>query len=203
MTKPDQSRHSARRAFVWRGLCFMSAVLALTAMAPSRRAGVPAIGRSPALRATIEPPSSATKQDTSLCRLISAKEYFGVLKAPVGSIRGRSATIAGNPTVTCYYRPPKMPGAGGSITYIFPSNAAAYYALLQQDDKNNLNKVTTLTGVGDAAYWGTQVNSDDALELTMRKGKVIVGLLFDGTADDGSVYLAGAEQVAKEIAAHF
>jgi len=172
-------------------------------MPSSLRAGTPASHESPAPGAALRLTSSAAQQDTSLCHLISAKEYFGVLKAPVGSVKGQAATIAGNRMVTCYYRPPSMPGAGGSITYIFPANAAAYYAQLLQEDKSTLNKETTLTGVGDAAYWGTQVNSDDAFELTMRKGKVIVGLLLDGKAPDGSVYLSGAVQLAKEIAAHF
>ncbi len=36
----------------------------------------------------------------------------------------------------------------------------------------------------------------------MRKGNVIVNVLMDGSANDGSVYLSGAEQIANELASH-
>jgi hypothetical protein len=80
------------------------------------------------------------------------------------------------------------------------SNAKAYYDNVQKEEQGSLNGVHTLTGVGDAAYWGTDTTAPDILSLTMRKDNVVVGITMDGPVVDGSIFLPGAEQMAKEIA---
>lgn len=171
---------------------------ALTACSPggSTAAGS---GTSPG-NATQSPTSP--KADTSLCNLISAQEFFAVIKGPVGSVHGTLGTMSGYQEVNCTYKPPTQPGAGGAITYLFTNDGAAYFAKVQQGDQSVYNSETAVNGLGDSAFWGTQMGSPDAFELNMRKGNVVVNILMDSSAPDGSVYLSGAEQIAREVTAH-
>ncbi len=154
------------------------------------------------------PPTNAaqtpatTKADTSLCNLISSQKFYSIVKGPVGSLHADLGTVSGFQEVNCTYKPASLPGAGGAITYLFTNDGAAYFAKVQQGDQSVYNSETALSGVGDAAFWGTQQGSPDAFELNMRKGNVVVNILMDGSAPDGSVYLSGATQIAQEIATH-
>lgn len=142
------------------------------------------------------------KADTSLCNLISAQEFSAVIKGPIGSVHGTLGTVSGFQEVNCTYKSPTQGGPGGAITYLFTNDGAAYFAKVQQGDQSVYNNETVVNGLGDAAFWGTQTGSPDAFEITIRKGNVVVNILMDGSAPDGSVYLSGAEQIAKEIIAH-
>jgi hypothetical protein len=174
------------------------ALVALSACAPGAST---AAGAGTALGIATTSPATP-KADTSLCNLISPQEFFAVVKGPVGSVQAALGTASGFQEVSCTYKPPTLPGAGGALTYLFTNDGAAYFAKVQQGDQSVYNSETVVTGLGDAAFWGTQTGSPDAFELNMRKGNVVVNILMDGSAPDGSVYLAGAEQIAKEVAAH-
>ena len=177
-------------------LCVVLAALAACSLGGSTTAGS---GTSPG-NATQSP--TLPKADTSHCNLISAQEFFAVIKGPIGSVHGTLGTVSGFQEVNCTYKPPTQPGAGGAITYLFTNDGAAYFAKVQQGDQSVYDSETVVNGLGDAAFWGTQTDSPDAFELNMRKGNVVVNILMDGSAPDGSVYLSGAEQIAKEIIAH-
>jgi hypothetical protein len=172
------------------------ALVALTACAP----GASTAGAGTSL-GNVTPPT-APKADTSLCNLISPQEFFAVVKGPVGSVQAALGTASGFQEVNCTYKPPTQPGAGGALTYLFTNDGAAYFAKVQQGDQGVYNSETVVNDLGDAAFWGTQTGSPDAFELNMRKGNVVVNILMDGSAPDGSVYLAGATQLAKEVSAH-
>ncbi len=176
-------------------------IVLLTACGASGVSGATTGGGTPS--GTARPmPTSAVQANASLCALVSAQEFFAVVKGPVGSVDSNVGTVSGYKQVNCTYKPPNSPGAGGAITYLFTNDGAAYLARLQLGDQSVYNSENTVSGVGDAAFWGTQVDSPDAFELNMRKGNVIVNILMDGSANDGSVYLSGAEQIANEIASH-
>lgn len=173
----------------------------LTACGSGGGGGAPSGSGTPS--GTAHPASAnAVKADASLCALVSAQQFFSVIKGPVGTIHSNVGPVSGYQQVSCTYKPPSMPGAGGAITYLFTTDGVAYFAKLQQGDQSVYNSENTIAGVGDAAFWGTQTGSPDAFELNMRKGNVIVNILMDGSANDGSVYLAGAEQIAREVASH-
>lgn len=192
---PAWARTTMRRLGMPIAVCCCMVVL-LTACGPSEVSGATTTGTARPM------PTTAVKADASLCTLVSAQEFFAVVKGPVGSVDSKVGTVSGYQQVSCTYKPPSATGAGGAITYLFTNDGAAYLAMLQQGDQSVYNSENTVSGVGDAGFWGTQVDSPDAFELNMRKGNVIVNILMDGSANDGSVYLAGAEQIANEVASH-
>jgi hypothetical protein len=144
------------------------------------------------------PPPTA---DATLCNIISLAEFSQVLGSPVTTlVPGVGHTPAAQEVVTCAYLPPSSPGHGGAIDFALSGNGAAYYAKLKQEEQSLLSAETDVTGIGDAAFWGTESLSPEALDFDLVKGNWVVGMVIDGSAPSGSAYLAGAEQMAKEIA---
>jgi hypothetical protein len=191
-------RNSTRPRFTLASGLLCVVVAALTACSPG--GATTAQDGTPPPKAAQSPVT--TKADTSLCNLISTQEFYSVVKAPVGSLHADIGTVSGFQEVNCTYKPPSLPGAGGAITYLFTNDGAAYFAKVQLGDQSVYNSETVVSGIGDAAFWGTQQGAPDAFELNMRKGNVVINILMDGSASDGSAYLSGAEQIAQEIAAH-
>lgn len=197
-TAPMIPPRSTPRRFTLASVLLLVVLAALTACSPG--GSTTAETGTPPGNATLSP--TAPKADTSLCNLIPAQEFFAVINGPVGSVHSTLGTVSGFQEVNCTYKPPSQPGAGGAITYLFTNGGAAYFTKVQQGDQSVYNSETAVNGLGDAAFWGTQIGSPDAFELNMRKGNVVVNILMDGSAPDGSAYLSGAEQIAKEIVAH-
>jgi hypothetical protein len=139
--------------------------------------------------------------DTSLCDIISLSEFKQAVGGGVAKLNKSSAKGPGGVVqVNCAYLPSSLPGAGGGIIYAITSNGPTYYAHVKQEEQSLLNSATVLSGVGDAAFWGTDSTAEDILNLDMLKDNVVVGITMDGSATDGSAYLPAAEQMAKEIA---
>ncbi len=182
----------ARRAFPLLIVCAALAVLAACSSGGSTTSG-----GTPSASAT-----ASVKADASLCSIIAPSDFFAAVGGPVGKENSNVSTIRGNQVVDCAYLPSNLPGAGGSISFVFASDATTYYSQFKQEEQDLLNGETDLSGLGDAAYWGTQTNSPDAFELTVRKGNVVVNILMDGAVDDGSVYLNSAKQFASTILTH-
>jgi len=142
--------------------------------------------------------------NTGLCDIISVAEFSQAVGGGVTTVHKTSMKLpSGAVQVNCAYLPQQIPGPGGGIFFVITSNtsdAKAYYDNLQKEEQCGLNGLHTLTGLGDAAYWGTDTTAPDILSLTMRKDNVVVGITMDGPVVDGSIFLPGAEQMAKEIA---
>lgn len=175
----------------------IAAMLSLAACGASGSTGGSPATVAPSHRANVTVPVG----DTSLCNIIPISEFSqavggGVTKLNKSSVKGPAGTVQ----VNCSYMPPNMPGAGGAIDFAITTNGQAYYTQVQQEEQSQLNSVHTLSGVGDAAFWGTDNTSPDILNLDMVKDNVVVGITMDGSATDGSAYLPGAEQIAKEVA---
>jgi hypothetical protein len=145
--------------------------------------------------------NTTPKADASLCTIISLAEFSQVLGSPVTTLTsGVTHTPAAQEVVTCAYLPPSSPGYGGAIDFALSSNGPACYARDKQEEQDLLTSETDVSGIGDAAFWGTETSSPEALEFDMLKGNWVVGIVIDGSAPSGSAYLTGAEQMANELA---
>jgi hypothetical protein len=140
--------------------------------------------------------------DTSLCNIISVAEFSQAVGGGVTSEKtGKTTLPSGTVLVSCAYLPSRLPGSGGGIFFAVTSDGPTYYAQVKQQEIDaGLTSLNELSGVGDAAWWGTDKTAADTLNLDMLKGNVVVGISMNGTAADGSTYLPGAVQMAKEIA---
>ncbi len=144
---------------------------------------------------------TVTPGDTSLCDIVSVAEFNqavggGVAKLNKSSVKAPNGAVQ----VNCAYLPASLPGSGGAIIYAITSDGPTYYAHVKLDEQDQLNSVNDVSGMGDAAFWGTDKGSTDILNLDMLKDNVVAGITMDGSAQDGSAYLPAAEQMAKEIA---
>ena len=144
---------------------------------------------------------TVTPGDTSLCDIISLSEFNQAVGGGVTKLNKSSVASSGGVQVNCAYLPSGVSGGSGGIIFAVTSNGPTFYAHAKQDEQGSLNSMNDLSGVGDAAFWGTDVGSDDILNLDMLKDNVVVGITMDGSAADGSAYLPAAEQMAREIAA--
>jgi hypothetical protein len=175
-------------------VCAALAVLAACASGGSASVG----SASPTSSAS----AGGAKADTSLCDIIAPKDFYAAVGGPVGKQNSTISTVAGSQVVNCAYLPAGLPGAGGLISFVFTGDGATYYTHMKLDEQGQLNSENDLSGLGDAAYWGTQSGSPDIFELKMRKGNVVVAIEMDGSAQDGSTYLDSAKQFAQTILSH-
>ncbi len=152
------------------------------------------------------PSASATggvKADTSLCTIIAPKDFFAAIGVPGGTEQASTQTVNGDRIVNCLYKPSVSVGASSAINFVFTSDGATYYGKMKQNEQGILGSENDLSGLGDAAFWGTGTPlASDAFQLNVRKGNVIVVIEMDGSAEDGSVYLNSAKQFAQTILAH-
>jgi hypothetical protein len=145
--------------------------------------------------------SATPKVDATICTIISPAEFSQVVGSPIAQIVGGISHTPLAQVATCNYLPPKIPGNGGAIDFALSSNGPDYYAHFKvQEEKAGMSSANDVSGIGDAAYWGTEPANPGVLDFGMVKGNWVVGIVISGSANDGSVYLAGAEQMAKEIA---
>lgn len=144
-------------------------------------------------------PKSATP---ALCQIVAPSEISQIVGRPVTKLVSSTAHTPLAQLTLCNYLPPSIPGYGGSIDFALSQDGASYYAIIQQEEQENLSGENAVSGVGDAAFWGTDPKTPGDLDFYFRKGNWVVSITIDGPGSDGSVYLAGAKQIAQEVLPH-
>ena len=144
--------------------------------------------------------SSTVTASTSLCDLLSLGDVSAVVGGTDSSIvRNKTQAADGSMAVTCTY----LPGAGGAhvgaeISYLFTSNGQAAFAANKADDASRGEAETTLSGVGDAAFWATSPTHRNTLQLTAQKGNVLLVMTLGGAGANGSTMVNGAIGLANK-----
>jgi len=182
----------ARRAAVATIICALLATLA----ACSSGGGTSSGGVSPTS-------VGDAKADTSLCNIITTKEFFAAIGVSGGTEKKSTQTVNGDKIVNCLYKPSVSVRSSSAINFVFTSDGAAYFSKMKQNEQGILGNENGLSDLGDEAFWGTAAPiAADAFQLNVRKGNVIVVIEMDGTAADGGVYLSSAKQFAQTILTH-
>jgi hypothetical protein len=86
---------------------------------------------------------------------------------------------------------------GAEISYLFTSNGQAAFAANKADDASRGETETTLSGLGDAAFWAISPTHRNTLQLTAQKGNVLLVMTLGGAAN-GSTMVNGAIGLANK-----
>jgi len=156
-------------------------------------------GSSTATPATGATVAATVSANTSLCNTMSLQAVGKVVGGTIALLEKGVSTKGADTAVNCTYLPNPVSGQRivGQISYLFSPSGPAAYAANRADDTTRGETETTLSGLGDAAFWAVAAKDPGTLQLSVLKGNVLLIMTLLGTNPDGSSMLNGAISLAR------
>jgi hypothetical protein len=144
--------------------------------------------------------TSAVVANTTLCDLMSKSQVSAVVGGTISMVTKTKMTSGTSTTVNCTFLPASGSGLRivGQISYLFSSDGRTSYAADQADDTSRGAVLTSISGLGDAAFWDVSPKEPYTMQLSMLKGNILLVMTLLGTNADGSTMLNGAEGLARD-----
>jgi hypothetical protein len=188
--------------FVCMAMFAMAACGTTTASTTGTPAATGTASTSSTTSTTSTTSTSTVTASTALCDLMSLSQVSAVVGATL-SMLNRTVTMAGSSTaVNCTYLPSGVHVAA-EISYLFSQNGQASYAADKQDQASRGEQETSISGLGDAAFWAVAAKDKGTLQLSVLKGNVLLIMTLLGTNPDGSSMLNGAIALARQALPSF
>lgn len=157
-------------------------------------------GGSATMTATTGATVAATvTANTALCNTMTLQAVGNVVGGTVTILEKGAFTKGTETAVNCTFLPNPASGQriAGEISYLFSQNGPAAYAANRADDSSRAETETTLSGLGDAAFWAVSARNPGTLQLSVLKGNVLLIMTLLGTNPNGSSMLNGAIGLAR------